>query len=82
MTDRAARRLPPDFADRVLRAARGGAERMPSLFSQCMLSAATVALCFLAIAFFQSRTSQSQDSGSLADWQQFASAAEDSSLVQ
>ena len=82
LNDRAARQLSVDFADRVLRAARQDAEPATSFISQFMLSAATAALCFLAIALYQSQATQSQDSHSLADWQQIASAADEVALAQ
>ena len=74
--------MPPHFADRVLRAARASIEAAPSLFGHFVLSAATVALCFAAIALFQTRAASGADDHSLADWQQIASTADDSSIGQ
>ena len=82
LCDRADARLPGDFAERVLRASRQRPDRSPSLFGQLALSAATAALCFLAIASYHSHDTSAQDLNSLADWNQVASAVDDSSLAQ
>jgi len=78
----AAAQLRTGFADRVLRAARQGVEAAPSIFSQFALSAATAALCYIAVAFFDGRRTNAASDRNLADWQEIASASADSSLGQ
>ena len=51
----ASAQLRPGFADRVVRAARAGAEAVPSLLSIFTLSAATAALCLLAVTLLNTR---------------------------
>jgi hypothetical protein len=80
--ERAAALLSPNFADRVLRAARAGVDAAPSLLSQFALGAATAALCFLAVALFQVRSAHQEDNRTMADWQLIAMAADDSGLPQ
>jgi hypothetical protein len=82
LCEQAEARLSGDFADRVIRAARQQVESAPSLAGQFMLTIATAALCFLAVAFFNARESRAQDTRSLADWQQIASAVDDSNLAE
>jgi hypothetical protein len=72
----AAAQLKPGFPDRVLRAARAGAEAAPSLLGQFALSAATAALCFLAVALFNAQTTRAEAESSLAAWQDIASASQ------
>jgi hypothetical protein len=79
---RAAALLHPDFADRVLRAARAGVGAAPSLLSQFALGAATAAICFLAVAVFKVQSAHEEDNRAIADWQQIASAADDSGFMQ
>jgi len=67
----AAARLRPGFAERVLRAARG-LPGVPSFLDQFALSAATAALCALAVAFAHARTARLQDERNLAQWQKIA----------
>ena len=80
--ERASALLSPNFADRVLRVARAGVAAAPSLLSQFFLGAATAAVCFLAVAFFQIRSAHDVDSRTISDWQQIAMAADDSGLPQ
>jgi hypothetical protein len=80
--EKAAAQLRPNFADRVLRAARAGVDAAPSMLSQFALGAATAAICFLAVAVFQARNVHEEDKNTIADWQQIASAADDSGLLQ
>jgi len=47
-----------------------------------MVTVATAALCFLAVAIFNAREARAQDTRSLADWRQIASAVDDSSLAE
>ncbi len=72
----AAGRIAPGFADRVLRAARAGAEAAPTFLSYCALSAATAALCLAAVAFFGSPADADRDPNT-PGWQQIADEADD-----
>jgi len=78
LRDLGSARLSPGFADGVLRAARADPE--PSLLGQFMLSVATAALCFFAATLVQSRISRADNERVQADWQQIASATDDSGL--
>jgi hypothetical protein len=80
--ERAASILSPNFADRVLRAARAGVDAAPSMLSQFALGAVTAVICFGAVALFQVRSAQQEDSRTMSDWQQIAMAADDSGLPQ
>lgn len=71
-----AAQLRPDFAERVIRAARAAAD-MPSLGSQFALSAATAALCVLAVVYFHQRNVAAADERNLAEWRQVVTVAED-----
>lgn len=82
LCERAEARLSGDFADRVIRAARRRTESAPSLAGAFMVTVATAALCFLAVAIFNAREARAQDTRSLADWRQIASAVDDSSLAE
>jgi hypothetical protein len=78
MEAQAAGALRPGFADRVVRAVRAALPaQMPSLFSQLALSAATAAVCMLAVVYLHDRTTRLQDERSLADWQRLAADAQD-----
>ena len=72
----AAARLAPSFADRVLRAARAGAEAAPTFLSYCALSAATAALCLAAVALFSNVGDADRDPNT-PGWQQIADEADD-----
>ena len=72
----ASAQLRTGFADRVLRAARQGVEAAPSIFSQFALSAATAALCFMAVAVFEASHTSAASDQNLADWQDIASASD------
>jgi hypothetical protein len=78
----AALQISPGFPDRVLREARARAMAVPSPFSQLILSATTAALCFLAVAIVDSRTSRAAAAANLADWQQIASTSEELAQAQ
>lgn len=65
----AAALLRPGFAERTLRAARTIA---PSIFSQCLLSAATAAVCLLVIFFVHTRVTENETARNLAGWQEIA----------
>jgi len=73
---RGADQLRPGFAERVLRAARAAAD-MPSLGSQFALSAATAALCLIAVIYFHQRSVTAADERNLAEWRQVVSVAEE-----
>jgi hypothetical protein len=72
-------RLGPALADRVLREARS--RPVPSPSGRFLLSAATAAVCLLAVVLYQSRASLQADQ-SLADWTTAAAAAEDAGSTQ
>ncbi len=67
----AAAQLRPGFAERVLRAARA-LPRMPSLFGQLALSAATATLCLLGVLYVHAHSVQVEEQQNLAGWQQLA----------
>jgi hypothetical protein len=74
----ASAQLRPGFADRVVRAARAGAEAVPSLLSIFTLSAATAALCLLAVTLFNTSSRDKDESDfNLAGWQQIAADSEE-----
>lgn len=73
LNNRAATLLRPGFAERVLRAARVVA---PTLASQFALSAATAAVCLVAVCFVHSRMVANETARNLAAWQAFAAEAE------
>lgn len=77
-----AAQLAPGFPDRVLRESRAQAAAAPSLFGQFALSAATAALCFVAVAIFDAQTSGPATASNQADWQQVASASDNLSQAQ
>ena len=69
----ASSRLSAGFADRVLRAARVGAEVAPSLFSIFALSAATAALCFAAVTLYSASSQNTAERDlNIAGWQRIA----------
>ncbi len=65
--------LRPGFAERTLRAAR---EMAPSFASQCVLSAATAAVCLVLIFFVHTHMTANETARNLAGWQQIAAEAE------
>jgi hypothetical protein len=69
LNDHAATLLRPGFADRTLRAARALA---PTVFSQCMLSAATAGVCLLVVFFVHTRQSQDELARNIEGWRQLA----------
>lgn len=73
LNDRAAALLRPGFAERTLRAALAVA---PSLFSQCILSAATAGVCLLVVFFVHTRQAQDEMARNLEGWQQLAAETE------
>jgi hypothetical protein len=74
----ASAQLRPGFADRVVRAARAGAEAVPSLLSIFAVSAATAALCLLAVTLFNTTSRDTDESDfKLAGWQQIAADSEE-----
>jgi hypothetical protein len=82
LQEHGAAQLRPGFANRVLSAARAGVKSAPSLLGQFTLSAATAALCFLAVVLFHDQSIRNEESSNLADWQQIASATDEASLGQ
>ncbi|MEO7411763.1 MAG: hypothetical protein ABIZ81_00275 [Opitutaceae bacterium] len=73
----AANQIRPGFAERVLRAARDFPAKVPSLFGQFALGAATVAVCLAAVFAVHSRTARLDEQIALAGWQQLAMEAQD-----
>ena len=73
LRDHAAAQIHAGFADRVLRRAR---EAVPSLAASFFLSAATAALCLLAVALFERPAHRAAEASNLADWQQIAASSE------
>lgn len=63
----------PGFAERTLRAAR---EAVPTVFSQCVLCAATAAACVLVAFFVNAQLNDSEAARNLADWQAVAAQAD------
>jgi len=74
---RAAAQLRPGFADRVLRAVRALPATMPSLRDQVVFSAATAAVCLLAVVYLHARSIRLQDERNLLGWQQLAAESQD-----
>ena len=72
----AASQLRPGFTDRVLRLARAASE-VPSLGSHFALSAATAAVCLVAVVLVQDRSAQLADERNLADWERIVLVAQD-----
>lgn len=68
----ASSQLSPGFADRVLRAARAGAEASPSLMSLFALSAATAAICFAAVTLYSTSSHDATERDNIAGWQRIA----------
>ena len=73
----AAGQLRPGFAERVLRAARELPGKVPSMFDQFALGAATVAVCVVAVFVVHSHSNRQEEERVLARWQQLAAEAED-----
>lgn len=71
----AAAQLRPGFAQRVLLAARSITE--PTFLSHFALSAATAAVCLIAVIFVHQRTTSDEDARNLAGWQEIASEAQE-----
>ena len=69
----AAALLRPGFAERTLRAAR---DLAPTFYSQCLLSAATAAVCLAAIFFVHSRQAANETERNLAGWEAVAAEME------
>lgn len=73
LNEHAAALLRPGFAERTLRAAR---EIAPTFYSQCMLSAATAAVCLAALVFVHSRQAANETARNLAGWEAIAAEME------
>lgn len=69
LRERAASRISPGFADRVLRAARPGPS--PLFVAHFAMCAATAALCLAAVVLYRAHAS-GDDDGSLAGWSEIA----------
>lgn len=69
LQEHAATLVRPGFAERTLRAAR---DMAPTFVSQCVLSAATAAVCIAAIVFVHSRQTASETARNLAGWEAIA----------
>lgn len=77
--DHAAALLRPGFAERTLRAARAVA---PTFASQCLLSAATAAVCLLAIFAVHTHVTANETARNLAGWEEIALETERLSLLR
>lgn len=77
--EHAASLLRPGFAERTLRAARDVA---PTFASQCILSAATAAVCLTIIVFVHTRVTANENARNLAGWEQIALESEQLSLLR
>lgn len=75
-----AARIRPGFAERVLRAARQ-IPGLPSLSDQFAFSAATAAICLLAVIAFHRVTVQLESERNLADWQAFAEESQEAEQI-
>jgi hypothetical protein len=65
----AASLLRPGLAERVVRAARAAG---PTFVSQCLLSAATAAVCLVLIFFVHTRMTANETARNIAGWQAIA----------
>jgi hypothetical protein len=77
LQEHAAAQLPLGFADRVLRAVRN---EIPSFLGQLALSAATAAVCLLAVVYLHDRSTRLEDERTLADWRQLAAESQELDL--
>jgi hypothetical protein len=77
----AAAHIRPGFAERVLRAARS-LPGVPSLRDQLALSAATAALCLVAVVFVHSLNVRIETRRNLADWQELVAETPDLDQTQ
>ena len=73
----ASAQIRPGFADRVFRAVRALPSSVPSLLDHFAFSAATVALCLIAVVALHSRSNRIEEARNLASWQQLADVAQD-----
>ena len=74
----ASAQIRPGFADRVVRAARAGAEAAPSLLTIFTLSAVTAALCLAAVTFTHKRAQDAEEREiNIAGWQRIAADSEE-----
>lgn len=78
LQDHAAGQLPLGFADRVLRAVR---TEFPSWLGQLALSAATAAVCLVAVVYLHDRSTRLADERTLADWRQLAAESQELDLT-
>jgi hypothetical protein len=75
LQQRAAARLSPGFADRVVRAAHAAIDAAPSLLGQFLLGAATAAACALVVVAFHAHATKAETARNLADWQAISSSS-------
>jgi len=69
----ASAQLRPGFADRVLRAARAGAEAAPSLLGIFSLSAATAIICLAVVSLYRSANQNPVERDDIvAGWEKIA----------
>src|SRR4051812_27785272 len=79
LQEHAAAQLRMGFADRVLRAVRA---ELPTFSGQMALSAATVAVCLIAVIFMHERSNKLEDERNLAGWERLAVDVQDLGLIQ
>jgi hypothetical protein len=77
-----AAQLRPGFAERVLRAARALPEKIPSLFDQFALGAATVAVCVVAVLAVHTHSTRVEEERALQTWAALAAESSDFDLLQ
>jgi hypothetical protein len=75
--EHAAAQITPGFADRVLRAARAGANATPLLMREFALCAATAALCLAAVVIYHATSAGDENARNLAGWQEIVSQADE-----
>jgi len=73
LLERGASLIAPGLPDRVLRAAR--ARSSPVMLNHLAMCAATAALCLVAVALYDARSSSDDDAQSLAGWNDIAAQA-------
>lgn len=73
LRERAAAMISPGLPDRVLRAAR--AYTSPLLVSHFAMCAATAALCLVAVALYDAKSSGDENAQNLAGWNDIAAQA-------
>jgi len=79
LREQGASMISPGFPDRVLRAAR--ARSSPIMVSHFAMCAATAALCLLAVALYDARSSGDEAAQNLAGWNDIAAQAGELDVV-